>query len=124
MNQISWLRAALVALVAVAAIALLQTGHSFDGPSGAVAADTTTHSWISDAFPVGQARFRWLAEQINAIMEGREPYARREWPKPGRKRRGISYMADLGVRRRNGAGTDHAEDGSESSQKHQKRWRQ
>ena len=36
------------------------------------------------AFPVGQARFRWLAEHINAIMERANPYPRREWPKPER----------------------------------------
>jgi SNF2 family DNA or RNA helicase len=37
------------------------------------------------AFPVGQARFRWLAEHINAIMERANPYPRRERPKPERK---------------------------------------
>ena len=50
------------------------------------------------AFPVGQARFRWLAEHINAIMERANPYPRREWPKPGRKRKNPKQQTRKAVR--------------------------
>ena len=50
------------------------------------------------AFPVGQARFRWLAEHINAIMERANPYPRRERPKPERKRKNPKQQTRKAVR--------------------------
>ena len=63
----------------------------------------TTHRLTQwpDAFqalPVGQARFRWLVDHVNAIMGRGSHDARREWPKPGRKSKKSKQQARKAVR--------------------------
>lgn len=50
------------------------------------------------ALPVGQARFRWLADNLDAIIERGDRHARREWPKPERKRKNPKQQARKAVR--------------------------
>jgi superfamily II DNA or RNA helicase len=55
------------------------------------------------ALPVGQARFRWLADQINAIMGRADRYPRQQWPKPGTTSKSPSQQRRRAARVKQGA---------------------